>query len=95
MNTAEQLALWADQLRAMAASGLAYVNNPYDEERYHKMQTIALEMLALAAGTTLAELAPLRATVLQHVTPFTVGDAAIIDERQPFFDRSITTNHPQ
>lgn len=81
MNTSEQLALWADQLRAMAASGLLYVNNIYDEERYHKMQAMALEMLALASGETLAELMPLRETILNHITPFAVGDAAIIDEQ--------------
>lgn len=79
MNTAEQLALWADQLRAMATSGLLYVNNPYDEERYHKITAIALAMLALAAGETLADLVPIQETILKHVTPFAVGDAAIID----------------
>lgn len=79
MNTAAQLALWADQLRAMATSGLLYVNNTYDEERYHKITAIALEILALAAGETLADLAPIQETILKHVTPFAVGDAAIID----------------
>ena len=80
-NPAEQLALWADQLRAMAAHGLRFVDNPYDEERYHKITAIALDMLALATGGTLADLEPLRDTVLRHTTPFAVGDAAVIDDQ--------------
>lgn len=76
----KQLALWADQLRAMAAHGLRFVDNIYDEERYHAISAIALEMLTLASGESLADLEPLRGTVLQHTTPFAVGDAAIIDD---------------
>lgn len=80
MTPTEQLAQWADQLRAMAALGLHYAEDVYNQERYHKIQTIALEMVALASGDTLANLEPLRNTVLAHPTPFAVGDAAIIDE---------------
>ncbi|HRW10277.1 MAG TPA: NUDIX hydrolase N-terminal domain-containing protein [Caldilineaceae bacterium] len=80
-DPAEQLALWADQLRAMAAHGLRFVDNPYDEERYHKITEIALKMLALATGDSLADVEPLRDTVLSHTTPFAVGDAAVIDDQ--------------
>ncbi|MEZ4728443.1 MAG: NUDIX hydrolase N-terminal domain-containing protein [Caldilineaceae bacterium] len=80
MTLAQQLALWADQLRAMAALGLRYAEDVYNQERYHKIQTVAMEMLALASGTTVANLEPLRDTVLAHPTPFAVGDAAIIDD---------------
>lgn len=79
-NPAEQIALWADQLRAMSAQALHYVNDAYDEERYHQIMEIALAMSALATGETLADLEPLRGTVLSHPTPFAVGDAAIIDD---------------
>lgn len=80
MTPTQQLALWADQLRAMAAQGQHYATDVYNQERYHQIQTIALEMLALASGDTLANLEPLRAGVLSHPTPFAVGDAAIIDD---------------
>lgn len=80
MAPIQQLAQWADQLRAMSALGLHYAEDIYNQERYHKIQTIALEMLALASGDTVASLEPLRDTVLVHPTPFAVGDAAIIDE---------------
>lgn len=78
-NPAQQLALWADQLRAMSAHALHYVDNPYDEERYHKFHAMALEMMALATGDSLADFEPLRDTVLNQATPLSVGDAAIFD----------------
>ncbi len=81
-NPAEQIALWADQLRAMSAHALQYVNDAYDEERYRQILEIALAMSALATGETLADLEPLRGTVLSHPTPFAVGDAAIIDGQE-------------
>ena len=80
MTATQQLALWADQLRAMAALGLHYTADIYNQERYHKIQTIAIAMLALASGDSVDNLEPLRNTVLAHPTPFAVGDAAIIDE---------------
>lgn len=80
MTPTQQLALWADQLRAMAALGLHYAEDVYNRERYYKIQTIALEMLAMASGEPLAALEPLRTTVLAQPTPLAVGDAAIIDD---------------
>ncbi len=81
-NPAEQIALWADQLRAMSTHALHYVDNAYDKERYQQIAEIALAMLALASGETMTDLEPLRGTVLSHPTPFAVGDAAIIDEQE-------------
>ena len=78
-NPAEQLALWADQLRAMSTHALRFVDNPYDEERYQQIMEIALAMTALVSGESLEDLEPIRGTVLSHTTPFAVGDAAIID----------------
>lgn len=80
MTLTQQIAQWADQLRSMAALGLRYADDLYNQERYHKIQTVALEMLALASSTTVANLEPLRNTLLAHPTPFAVGDAAIIDD---------------
>ena len=60
----EQVALWADQLRAMSAHGLHYVDNAYDAERYQQIMEIALAMVAFASGETMADLEPLRGTVI-------------------------------
>lgn len=79
MSLAQKIALWADALRDMAASGLRFAPTIYDTERYHALQNMALEMQAYAGGELTEALEPLRASVFAHVTPFSVADAAIID----------------
>jgi ADP-ribose pyrophosphatase YjhB (NUDIX family) len=79
MTPAQQIALWADQIRDMAALGLHYANNTYDVERYHALQSLAIEMLAFAAGEPLERIEPLRAPIFARPTPLSTGDAAIID----------------
>ncbi len=79
ISYAQQLALWADQLRDMCAMGLRY-SNIYDKARYEQIQAIVMEMLALSGGEPPEALEPLRVPLFSHPTPFSVGDAAIIDE---------------
>lgn len=79
-SPAQQIALWADQLRHLAASGLHFAANIYETERYHTLQSLAIAMQAYAGGELPETLEPLRATVFARVTPFTVADAAIIDD---------------
>ena len=80
MTPAEQIALWSDKLRDMAATGLKYAQNIYDHERYQAIQQIAIEMLALATERPLAELEPLRDTIFSRASPLVAGTAAVIDE---------------
>ena len=80
MITTQQIALWADQLRDIAAQGLFFSDSRYDIDRYRTVQSLAMAMLAAATGEPVEELEPLRATVFSHVTPFSVGDAAVIDD---------------
>ena len=79
-NVAEQIALWADQLRDLSASGLKYAPTIYDRDRYAALQQIAIEMAALATGQPLAALEPLRDTIFTRITPVVAGTAAIIDD---------------
>jgi ADP-ribose pyrophosphatase YjhB (NUDIX family) len=79
MNPAEQIALWADKLRDVSAMGLYFAKNIHDETAFRAVQTVALEMLALATGEAWEQIEPLRATVFANPTPLAVGDAAIID----------------
>ncbi len=81
MNTAQQLALWADRLRDISAMGLRFAKNIHDENHFRAVQTVAMEMMAAAAGETADEIEPLRATVFSSPTPFTGVDAAVIDGR--------------
>jgi 8-oxo-dGTP pyrophosphatase MutT (NUDIX family) len=79
MKPAQQLALWADQLRSLALLGIHYATDVYQRARYQQVQKIAWEMLALATGETLEALDPLGAPALTRPGPYAVGDAAIID----------------
>lgn len=77
---AQQLALWADQLRDISALGLHFAHDLYDEQHYRTVQDIAMAMLAFATGTPLEDMEPLRAPIFNRPTPLAVGDAAMIDE---------------
>jgi 8-oxo-dGTP pyrophosphatase MutT (NUDIX family) len=78
LTPAEQIAMWADKLRDMAAQGLKYAENIYDRERYAAIQRIAMEMLALAADRPLDQIEPLQATIFSRFSPLVAGTAAVI-----------------
>jgi ADP-ribose pyrophosphatase YjhB (NUDIX family) len=57
MRASEQLRFWAHELSAMARTGLEFVTNDYDRDRFNRMMTIGEEM----AGMTIdAEFTPER-----------------------------------
>ncbi len=78
---AQQIGLWADKLRDMAAMGMRYSPGIYDRENYAAIRQMALEMTALAGGELPETLEPLRDTVFSRPTPNAVGDGAVIDEQ--------------
>ncbi len=80
MDLSHTLANLADRLRDTAAFGLRFSKDPYDQDRFRTVQDIAIELLALATQTSTEDFEPIRAPVLSRPTPFTVGDAAIIDD---------------
>ena len=79
MTPAEQVASWADRLRDISAMGLHFSKNFHDLEAFRAVQTIAMEMMAVATGASFEELEPLRASVFARPTPVAVGDAGVID----------------
>jgi len=81
MRPTQQITLWADRLRDVSAMGLLFTKNIHDQEAFRTVQTIAMEMLALATGESLQQLEPLRAPVFARPTPLAVGDAAVIDDQ--------------
>lgn len=50
---ADRIASWADQIRDMAATGLNFSSDSYDIDRYTKLPEIAIEMTALANGSSI------------------------------------------
>jgi mutator protein MutT len=80
MTPAEQIALWADKLRDIAAMGLRFSQNFHDQVAFRSVQTVAMEMLASATNEPWEQIEPLRASVFSSPTPFATGDAAVIDD---------------
>jgi ADP-ribose pyrophosphatase YjhB (NUDIX family) len=80
MNPTQRIALWADKLRDISATGLSFCKNVYDRENYTKVQNIAIEMLALATSETIEQMEPLRAPIFDRPAAIPVGDAAIVDD---------------
>jgi ADP-ribose pyrophosphatase YjhB (NUDIX family) len=71
------LATWADELRAMAALGLVYGHDPYDIDRYRRIQQIADAMLGAATGQAAAAIRERLSAEIGYVT-VKVGVAAAV-----------------
>jgi ADP-ribose pyrophosphatase YjhB (NUDIX family) len=41
---------WSRRLQSLAQNGLTYCKDPYDEQRYNELRSIAAEMMAAGAG---------------------------------------------
>jgi ADP-ribose pyrophosphatase YjhB (NUDIX family) len=80
ISIAKQIASWSDKLRDISAMGLHFAKNVHDEHAFRAVQTVAMEMLALATGGPLAKIEPLRDSIFARPTPLAVGDAAVIDD---------------
>ena len=85
MTLSQTLALWADRLRDISSVGLMFADNIYHHQRYEALQSIALEMFALATGEIPEQLEPLRATVMRQPSAISTADEA---------GRILVTVHP-
>ena len=81
MLPAKQIALWADILRDISAMGLQYSDSIYDEERYTKIQQIAIDMLAFVTNESLDDLESLQETIFSRPSPLVGCDGAVIDDK--------------
>jgi ADP-ribose pyrophosphatase YjhB (NUDIX family) len=60
---------WAQRLQAIAQSGIAYCQNPFDIERYEQIREIAAEILADHTGGDLPEVRDLFTGQTGYATP--------------------------
>jgi ADP-ribose pyrophosphatase YjhB (NUDIX family) len=60
---------WSRELQAIAQTGLTFSKDPYDLERYGRLRTLALRMMAAGAATPLARLEALFAQDVGYPTP--------------------------
>ena len=63
--------VWARQLQAIAQTGLAYVKDPFDRERYEQVRAVAAQMMAAPSGLDPARLEVLFAAEQGYATPKT------------------------
>ncbi|MCS7192715.1 MAG: NUDIX hydrolase N-terminal domain-containing protein [Armatimonadetes bacterium] len=87
----EKLGKWQMMLKAIAQTGLAFTQNPYERERYEELLKLAAEMAVAMSGweddeeTTVKFFEQWRAEVqpsaVGYVTPKVVVNAAVFDEK--------------
>ncbi len=78
----EQLLDWAIELQALAQAGLAYTKDPFDQERFERIRTIATEILAVQSPLPSLKLRELFATESGYPTPKLDTRAAIFSENK-------------
>jgi 8-oxo-dGTP pyrophosphatase MutT (NUDIX family) len=93
ISPAEKIALWADRLRDLSATGLKYANNAYDVHRYEIIQAMVIEMLAYAMAQPQENFLPLKGTLFSRISPFVAGCAAVIDQNGKLLLMRRTDNH--
>lgn len=60
---------WAKELQAIAQSGLAYAQNPFDRQRYESIRQIAAGMIAHQSELSTAEVLDLLSADIGYATP--------------------------
>lgn len=60
---------WARKLQALAQSGLAYTQSPFEIERYNAIRAVAAEMMAAGAESEVKPIRELFAQQLGYATP--------------------------
>lgn len=75
------LARIADQIRALSNAGLHFTDDPYQIERYHTLLSLAAELAALVDARPGAAIERIFHQDLTYVTPHTVVDVAVFDDR--------------
>jgi hydrolase of X-linked nucleoside diphosphate len=61
--------LWARRLQAIAQSGLTFVQDPYDKDRYEQIRALAAEIMAARSGGNPARIEGLFAEQSGYATP--------------------------
>ncbi|WP_042143646.1 NUDIX hydrolase N-terminal domain-containing protein [Paucisalibacillus sp. EB02] len=62
MDTAERIKYWAREIKSLSQTGLAYGKDQFDQERYLKLNDLAVEMLSYISGqekVTINQLLPI------------------------------------
>jgi len=72
--------VWARQLQAIAQTGLTFVRDPFDQERYEQIRGLAAEIMAAHCGADRARIEALFADQTGYATPKVDVRAAVFRE---------------
>ena len=78
----EQLLEWAIEIQALAQVGLTYTKDPFDQERFERLRTIATEMLSVQSPIPIPHLRQLFAEEVGYPTPKLDTRAAIFSDNK-------------
>lgn len=70
--------VWAREIQALAQTGLAYSQSPYDTQRYQRLMTLAAEIAAEHTGQSEAELLAGMSAQVGYATPKVDVRAAVV-----------------
>ena len=65
----EKVMKWAQEVQALAQSGLTYTQNPFDKERFLELEKIAARMMAEATGADAEEVSSVFEVQSGYATP--------------------------
>jgi len=80
MATEPDWLTWTRELQAIAQTGLAFVRDPYDRERYEMLRTLASKMMAAHTDTSTDRIEALFKNEAGYATPKVDVRGAIFDE---------------
>jgi ADP-ribose pyrophosphatase YjhB (NUDIX family) len=72
---------WTRELQAIAQTGLAFSQNPYDRERYVMLRKVASQMMAARTGTSPRRIEALFLAETGYATPKVDVRGAVFDHR--------------
>ncbi len=72
---------WTRELQAIAQTGLAFVRNPYDRERYETLRSLASRMMAAHTATPAERIEALFENETGYATPKVDVRGAVFDHR--------------
>jgi ADP-ribose pyrophosphatase YjhB (NUDIX family) len=72
---------WTRELQAIAQTGLAFVRNPYDRERYEMLRVLASKMMAAHTAAPVERIEALFENETGYATPKVDVRGAVFDDR--------------
>lgn len=82
MGLADEIFMYADELRAVAMAGLGWSEGkPHDAERYRHVLSVAAKLVGLVDLRPPDLIRKKVFTQLTHLAPLPVGDAAVFDDQ--------------